>query len=219
MADSQQPNETAAWGALAAHYQQIKDLHLRRLFAEDPGRGERLTAEGAGLYLDYSKNRITDETVRLLLRLARTQRERHLRRCPACAEDVRRMTSTATALAMAVAAEPPPGLKQRVLAAAATTPQLPPLPSAAAARRRHGRRLTRSDWFPRLALGVAAVGVAAAVVLAVVTVSTQDRLDTVQAQNQAIAAVLSAPDAQIATGDQSRPAAARPSCCPTRSRR
>jgi glucose-6-phosphate isomerase len=70
MADSQQPNETAAWGALAAHYQQIKDVHLRRLFADDPGRGERLTAEGAGLYLDYSKNRITDETVRLLLRLA-----------------------------------------------------------------------------------------------------------------------------------------------------
>ena len=56
--------------------------------------------------------------------------ERHLRRCPGCAEDVRQMTSTATALALAVAAEPPPGLKQRVLAAAATTPQLPPLPSA-----------------------------------------------------------------------------------------
>jgi glucose-6-phosphate isomerase len=70
MADSQQPNETATWGALAAHYQQVKDLHLRQLFAEDPSRGERLTAEGAGLYLDYSKNRITDETVRLLLRLA-----------------------------------------------------------------------------------------------------------------------------------------------------
>ena len=70
MPDLQQPNETAAWGALTAHYQQVKDLHLRQLFAEDPGRGERLTGEGAGLYLDYSKNRITDETVRLLLRLA-----------------------------------------------------------------------------------------------------------------------------------------------------
>ena len=70
MPDSQQPNETAAWGALTAHYQQVKDLHLRQLFAEDPGRGERLTGEGAGLYLDYSKNRITDETVRLLLQLA-----------------------------------------------------------------------------------------------------------------------------------------------------
>jgi anti-sigma-K factor RskA len=127
--------------------------------------------------------------------------ERHLRKCAGCAEDVRQMTSTATALAMAVAAEPPAGLKARVLAAAATTPQLPPLPAAsAAARRRRGRHVTRSAWFPRLALGVAAVGVAAAVALAVVTVSTQDRLNTVQAQNRAIAAVLAAPDAQIATG-------------------
>jgi hypothetical protein len=129
--------------------------------------------------------------------------ERHLQRCPACADDVRQMTSTATAMAMAVTAEPPPGLKERVLASAAATPQLPPLPPTAAARRRHGRRLTRSDWFPRLALGLAAAGVAAAVALAVVTVSTQNRLDTVQAQNQQITAVLSAPDAQIATGSSS----------------
>jgi glucose-6-phosphate isomerase len=71
MADAPRPNETAAWRALEAHYQQIKDKHLRELFAEDQGRGERLTAEGAGLYLDYSKNRITDETVRLLLQLAK----------------------------------------------------------------------------------------------------------------------------------------------------
>jgi anti-sigma-K factor RskA len=128
--------------------------------------------------------------------------ERHLARCSSCAEDVRRMTSTATALAMAVAAEPPPGLKQRVLAAAAATPQLPPLPSAAA-RRRRGRHVTRSAWFPRLAVGVAAVGVAAAVVLAVLTVSTQNRLNTAQAQNQALAAVLAAPDAQIASATSS----------------
>src|SRR5580765_5709263 len=73
MANSHQPNETAAWQALAAHYQQIKDVHLRQLFADDPGRGERLTAEGVGLYLDYSKNRITDETVRLLLDLAQAR--------------------------------------------------------------------------------------------------------------------------------------------------
>ena len=63
--------ETPAWRALEAHFEQIKDVHLRRLFADDPARGERLTAEGAGLYLDYSKNRITDETLRLLVRLAR----------------------------------------------------------------------------------------------------------------------------------------------------
>ncbi len=59
-----------AWKALEAHYEKVRDLHLRTLFAQDPKRGERLTAEGAGLYLDYSKNRITDETLDLLLQLA-----------------------------------------------------------------------------------------------------------------------------------------------------
>ena len=61
-----------AWQALEAHYQQMKDVHLRALFAQDPGRGERLVAEGAGLTLDYSKNRATDETLRLLVELADT---------------------------------------------------------------------------------------------------------------------------------------------------
>jgi glucose-6-phosphate isomerase len=61
---------TAGWQALADHFQQIKDRHLRQLFAEDPQRGERLTAEAAGIFFDYSKNRITDETLRLLLALA-----------------------------------------------------------------------------------------------------------------------------------------------------
>ena len=55
--------ERPAWSALEAHYAEIRDLHLRDLFAEDPTRGERLAAEGAGLYLDYSKNRVTDETL------------------------------------------------------------------------------------------------------------------------------------------------------------
>jgi glucose-6-phosphate isomerase len=59
-----------AWKALAAHQKQIRNRHLRELFAADPERGTRLTAEAAGLYLDYSKNRITDETVKLLTRLA-----------------------------------------------------------------------------------------------------------------------------------------------------
>jgi len=59
-----------AWQALAAHAEQMRDVHLRSLFANDPSRGERFTAEAAGLYLDYSKNRITDETVRLLVALA-----------------------------------------------------------------------------------------------------------------------------------------------------
>jgi len=59
-----------AWQALHKHHQQLQARHLRELFAEDPGRGERLLAEGAGLYLDYSKNRITDETLGLLVALA-----------------------------------------------------------------------------------------------------------------------------------------------------
>jgi glucose-6-phosphate isomerase len=59
-----------AWQALAAHHRTIRTQHLRALFAADPKRGERLGAEAAGLYLDYSKNRVTDETIALLLRLA-----------------------------------------------------------------------------------------------------------------------------------------------------
>ncbi len=59
-----------AWKALQTHYKQVRELHLRNLFADDPKRGERMTAEAAGLFLDYSKNRITDETLKLLLQLA-----------------------------------------------------------------------------------------------------------------------------------------------------
>jgi glucose-6-phosphate isomerase len=68
--NSQPLTARAAWKALAAHHEQVRTLDLRTLFAEDPGRGERLTAEGAGLFLDYSKNRVTDETLSLLLHLA-----------------------------------------------------------------------------------------------------------------------------------------------------
>jgi glucose-6-phosphate isomerase len=59
-----------AWKALQAHYEQLRGLHLRKLFADDPKRGERMTAEAVGIFLDYSKNRITDETVKLLIQLA-----------------------------------------------------------------------------------------------------------------------------------------------------
>ena len=62
--------ERMSWQALKRHHQEIVGVPLRELFASDPGRGERLTAEAAGLYLDYSKNRITDETMRLLVTLA-----------------------------------------------------------------------------------------------------------------------------------------------------
>ena len=59
-----------AWKDLGAHYKKVGETHLRQLFADDPKRGERLTVEAVGLFLDYSKNRITDETVKLLIRLA-----------------------------------------------------------------------------------------------------------------------------------------------------
>jgi glucose-6-phosphate isomerase len=62
--------ELPAWKALSAHFQKMDRVHLRELFAQDPKRGERLTVEAAGFYLDYSKNRITDETLALLLQLA-----------------------------------------------------------------------------------------------------------------------------------------------------
>src|SRR5690348_7397933 len=68
---TQRPIDTAAWKALQAHYEEIKNAQLRQMFADDPQRGTRLTAEGAGLYLDYSKNRVTDETMSLLMQLAR----------------------------------------------------------------------------------------------------------------------------------------------------
>ncbi|WP_278468230.1 glucose-6-phosphate isomerase [Gimesia maris] len=63
-------SECAAWKSLEAHYEKVKGLHLKTLFADDATRGERLTLDSLGLYLDYSKNRITDETIKLLLDLA-----------------------------------------------------------------------------------------------------------------------------------------------------
>ncbi|MGC1295269.1 MAG: glucose-6-phosphate isomerase [Alloacidobacterium sp.] len=62
--------QLSTWKALESHYQQIKDVHLRSLFADDAKRGERLKAEAVGIYLDYSKHRITDDTIKLLLKLA-----------------------------------------------------------------------------------------------------------------------------------------------------
>ncbi len=62
--------ERPAWQALTAHFRKVEPLHLRQLFADDPQRGQRLTLEAIGIYFDYSKNRITDETLRLLVQLA-----------------------------------------------------------------------------------------------------------------------------------------------------
>jgi glucose-6-phosphate isomerase len=75
MADATKPlleplTERPAWKALQSHYKKVQGLHLRNLFADDPQRGERMTAESAGIFLDYSKNRITDETIKLLIKLA-----------------------------------------------------------------------------------------------------------------------------------------------------
>jgi glucose-6-phosphate isomerase len=70
IADAPTLTQRPAWQALAAHYVQLRQVHLRQLFADDPGRGEHFTAEGAGLYLDYSKHRVTGETLKLLLQLA-----------------------------------------------------------------------------------------------------------------------------------------------------
>jgi glucose-6-phosphate isomerase len=62
--------QRAAWKALATHHKQIQKLHLRKLFADDAKRGPKFSVEAAGLFLDYSKNRITDKTLKLLLQLA-----------------------------------------------------------------------------------------------------------------------------------------------------
>jgi glucose-6-phosphate isomerase len=66
-----------AWKSLESHYRKIEKSHLRELFAGDPSRGERLTVEAVGLFLDYSKNRITDETIKLLLQLAEESGLKH----------------------------------------------------------------------------------------------------------------------------------------------
>src|SRR5450432_459622 len=63
-----------AWKDLGSHYKRIRDQHMRQLFAKDPKRGEHLSVEALGLFLDYSKNRITGETVKLLIRLAKESR-------------------------------------------------------------------------------------------------------------------------------------------------
>src|ERR1700737_4290651 len=69
-ARTQPTGKHAAWRALEDHHRSMRDRHLRKLFADDPARGERMTAEAAGVFLDYSKNRIDEETLRLLLELA-----------------------------------------------------------------------------------------------------------------------------------------------------
>ncbi|HUK68546.1 MAG TPA: anti-sigma factor [Streptosporangiaceae bacterium] len=123
----------------------------------------------------------------------RNRFERHLNRCQACAREVRGFLETATQLAMAVARPTPSQLRERVLAAATRTPQLP------AVAGRQSPVAARSAWPVRIAAGVAAVGVAAAIVLGVTQINARHELDRAQAQNRAVAAVLAAPDARVRT--------------------
>jgi glucose-6-phosphate isomerase len=77
-ANISQLTKLAAWQALEAHYSKVRELHLRKLFADDPDRGERMTAEAIGIYFDYSKHRITDETLTLLLQLTMESNGKHV---------------------------------------------------------------------------------------------------------------------------------------------
>lgn len=122
---------------------------------------------------------------------------RHLRRCQACAGEVRGLREVATSLAFATAAEPPAELRERVLAAAARTRQLPPETSEPAWWRRWLSWLSwlpSTTWMPRLAAATAVVAIAIAVVLGITVANTDQQLSTERAQSQAIAAVLAAPD-------------------------
>ncbi len=128
---------------------------------------------------------------------------RHLRRCQSCTAEARGLREVATQLAFAASAEPPVALRERVLAAVAVTRQLPP----AVAGRARGRRLRGwlsgigwTAWMPRLATVTAIAAVAAAVVLSIVLAGTDSRLNSQRSQNQAIAAVLAAPDVRTASG-------------------
>jgi anti-sigma-K factor RskA len=128
---------------------------------------------------------------------------RHLRRCPACAAEVRRFQEVAASLAFAASAEPPPELHDRVMVAVARADQLPP---QVALRRRFADRRPRfpsGGWVPRLAVVTAAAAIAAVVVLSLVLTGTRQQLNAARAQSQAIAAVLAAPDVRTATGSVS----------------
>ena len=131
--------------------------------------------------------------------------EQHLGRCPSCAQEVRGMQETATRLAIAVAAPPPAGLKAAVLTAAAQTRQHPPVVDARPgpeallrARHRHGGARPRRRF--RLAVPVAALATAVVIALGIAVGVQQSRLDQARAQQHAITAVLSAPDARIVSG-------------------
>ena len=118
---------------------------------------------------------------------------RHLGRCPSCASEVRGFREVATALAFATAAEPPAGLRDRVLAAAARTRQVPP------EVRTHARPRRTRPWVPWLSGVVATASIVVAVLFGFAQAHTQDELNQVKAANQAISLLLSAPRAKLLT--------------------
>jgi len=121
---------------------------------------------------------------------------RHLSRCQSCASEVRGFREVGTALAFAAAAEPPAELRMRVLAAAARTRQLPPEVSTHARPRRTRARV---PWVPWLSGVVATASIVVAVLFGLAQAHTQDELNQVRAENQAISLLLSAPGAQLLT--------------------
>jgi anti-sigma-K factor RskA len=134
----------------------------------------------------YALDALTDDE--------RAEFEKHLDRCPSCAEEVRGLRETAARLALATAVAPPPGMRQRVLAAAALTRQLPPTGRSLLPRSRGSRR--RSLSRAGLTAGILALAAAVAFLL-VMQLSTSHQLRQARQDNSAIAAVLAAPDARI----------------------
>jgi anti-sigma-K factor RskA len=125
---------------------------------------------------------------------------RHLDRCPSCASELREFLQVATGLAFAATTEPPSELRDRVLAAAALTRQLPPeVTSRARSHRARGRARPRVPWLPWLSGVVATAAVVVAVLFGFARAHTEQELNQVRAQNQAIALVLSAPQAKLLT--------------------
>ena len=123
--------------------------------------------------------------------------QRHLARCPACAQEARGLREAATRMALAAAEPPPPQLRERVMAAVAQTRQQAPAREPGAMTR--PATTWRRSWMPRLAAVAMSVVVLAAVALAVAQVVTQSRLNTARAQQAALSSVLAAPDARTAT--------------------
>ena len=121
---------------------------------------------------------------------------RHLSRCPSCAAEVRGFREVATAMAFAAATEAPPGMRDQVLAAAARTRQLPP-EVAGESRARQKRSRAWMPWVPWLSGAVAVASIAVAVFFGFAQAHTQDELDQIRAQNQAISLLLSSPQVTL----------------------